>query len=414
MMPSDAKGRETVRELAERVAELAQSPENGARKQLWCDVNSLRRPERPPVVCNLGSGAWNEVLPTSVLVATDPFLRGLEHQLRKSLHKWEIGDDTVLEPCVAVSTVMRLEGPSLWGLPVTHIRPEDASTTAPTDTAWRYEPPIKEESDIDRIVLPRYHHDRGATQTNLDRMDELLGNLLPVRETSAVPGPGAWLHGWATQLRGVEQLLFDLMDRPQWVHRLMRTLMEGHLGVMDQFEQAGVLTPNNVGVMACDDLPQPDSDPEHVRIKDLWGRGESQEFQGVSPAQHEEFLLQYQKPILGRSGLTFYGCCEDLTNKIPLILSIPNLRRFICSPWTDLGKLVDAVGDRYCIEWRQKATDVAYAPDLSAARKHLVDGFERAKGSYIMVVLQELETVNHNPHRLRDWATLAKEVAASC
>ncbi|MBT4821015.1 MAG: hypothetical protein HON70_35220 [Lentisphaerae bacterium] len=414
MMPSDAKGRATVRELAQRVAELAQTSENRARRQLWCDVNSLRRPERPPIVCHPGSGAWNEILPASVLVAADPFLRGLEYQFRKSLHKWEIGDDTVLEPWVTVPTVMRLEGQSLWGLPVTHIRPEDASTVTPTRTAWRYEPPIKEESDIDRIVLPRYHHDREATQTNLERMNGLLGDLLPVRETCAVPGPGAWLHGWATQLRGVEQLLFDLMDCPQWVHRLMRTLMDGHLGVMEQFEQAGVLTLNNVNLMACDDLPQPDSDPQLVRLKDLWGRGESQEFQGVSPAQHEEFLLQYQKPILERSGLSFYGCCEDLTNKIPLILSIPNLRRFVCSPWTDLGTLVDAVGDRYCIEWRQKATDVAYAPDLSAVRKHLVDGFERARGGCLMVVLQELETVNHNPRRLRDWAALAKEVGSAC
>jgi thiol-disulfide isomerase/thioredoxin len=155
------------------------------------------------------------------------------------------------------------------------------------------------------------------------------------------------------------------MDRPEWVHRLMRTLMEGHLGVMDQFEGAGVLTLNNVNKMACDDLPQPDFDGEHVRLRDQWGRGESQEFQGVSPAQYEEFLLQYQKPILERYGLTFYGCCEDLTNKIDMVLSIPNLRKFVCSAWTDIGKLAEATGDRYCIEWRQGATDVVYAPDLS-------------------------------------------------
>ena len=194
----------------------------------------------------------------------------------------------------------------------------------------------------------------------------------------------------------------------------MKTLMDGFLGVLDQFERMDVLTLNNVGFMACDDLPQPDFDGEHVRLRDLWGRGESQEFQAVSPAQHEEFLLQYQKPILERSGLTFYGCCEDLTNKIDLILSIPNLRRFVCSAWTDIGKLAEAVGDRYAIEWRQKATDVVYSPDLSSVEEHLEQGLRLAQGCPIMIVLQELETVNGNPQRLADWCALAKDVGVRC
>ena len=95
-----------------------------------------------------------------------------------------------------------------------------------------------------------------------------------------------------------------------------------------------------------------------------------------------------------------------------LVLSLPNLRRFVCSPWTDLGKLAQAVGSRYSIEWRQKATDVAYAPDLTPIRKHLEHGLRLARGRPILIVLQELETVNHNPRRLPEWAALAKEVGA--
>lgn len=405
----DKKGRDTVRELARKVAELAHTTENAMRLKRWCDVHSLRKPDRPPVTCNLGSGAWDESLPRSTVVAKDRYLAGIEYGFRQTLYKWQLGDDTVVDPYMSVPAVMRLEGQHLWGLPIGYVHKNYADVSL---SAWRYDPPIREESDIERIVLPRYHYDDAATQQSLSRMHDLLGDILPVKRTCAVPGPGAWLHGWATQLRGVEQLLLDLMDRPQWAHRLMRTLMEGHLGVMDQFEKAGVLTLNNTGRMACDDLPQKDFDGVRVRLRDLWGRGESQEFQGVSPAQHEEFLLQYQKPILERSGLTYYGCCEDLTNKIQMILSVRNLRKFVCSAWTDLGKLAAAVGKRYCIEWRQKATDVVYAPDLSAVRKHLEHGLGLARGCYIEIVLQELETTNRNPRRLADWAALAKEVGA--
>lgn len=407
------KARNTVRELARRIAELANSSENEQRCRRWCDVNSLRKPDRPPVICHPGSGAWRELLPDGAPLGDDSFLTGLEVNLRRQLFKWDLGDDTVLDRGMPVGTVMRLEGQHLWGLPVQVVHPEGGSDG--TRTAWRYDPPLREEGDIERIVAPCFRHDRAATQQALDRMDALLGDILPVRETCAVPGPGAWLHGWATQLRGVEQLLVDLMDRPEWVHRLMRTLMEGHLGVMDQFERAGVLTLNNTGLMECDDLPQAGFDPAQVRLRDTWGRGESQEFQGVSPSQHEEFLLRYQKPILERAGLTFYGCCENLTNKIDLILSIPNLRRFVCSPWTDIGKLAAAVEERYAIEWRQKATDVVYASaGLQSVADHLERGLRLAATCPLMIVLQELETVNGNLTRLSEWAALAKDIGARC
>ena len=191
----------------------------------------------------------------------------------------------------------------------------------------------------------------------------------------------------------------------------MHTLMEGWLGVLDQFEASGLLTQNNVGFFACDDLPKADFDGR-VRLRDCWGRGESQEFQAVSPAQHEEFLLQYQKPILERWGLSYYGCCEDLTHKIDLILSIPNLRRFVCSAWTDIETLAGALGNGYCIEWRQKATDVVFASDLSQIETHLEGGLRAAQGTPTMIVLQELETVNGNLSRLHEWTALAKKVGA--
>jgi hypothetical protein len=94
------------------------------------------------------------------------------------------------------------------------------------------------------------------------------------------------------------------------------------------------------------------------------------------------------------------------------VLSIPNLRKFVCSPWTDLAKLVDAVGDRYCIEWRQKATDVVFTPGMGPIREHLRRGLEIARQTPLHVTLQELETVDGRPERLREWAAAAKEIGA--
>ena len=53
----------------------------------------------------------------------------------------------------------------------------------------------------------------------------------------------------------------------------------------------------------------------HVRTRDMWGFGESQETVGVSPAMFGEFIFPYQLPLLERFGLNCYGCCEPLDKR---------------------------------------------------------------------------------------------------
>jgi hypothetical protein len=238
--------RDIVRSLAAQLAEAAHSDEMASRRKLWRDVHSLRLPERPP--CIVHPGCWHELIPDSAYVCSDPWLRGLEAQMRQWLYKLTIGDDTVINPYWEVHTVMDFQGEHFWGLPIGYTHSGVARG------AWAYEPPIREESDLDRIVSPKYVYNAKATAESLERHDELLGDTLPVQRTCTIPTPGAWLHGWATQLRGVTQLLMDMMDRPQWVHRFMTILRDGNLALLDQYEQQGVLTPNTGWFWECDDL----------------------------------------------------------------------------------------------------------------------------------------------------------------
>ena len=106
-----------------------------------------------------------------------------------------------------------------------------------------------------------------------------------------------------------------------------------------------------------------------------------------------------------------YGCCENLTNKIDGVLSIPNLRIFVCSAWTDLAKVVDRVEQDYCIMWRQKASDVVFTEDVSTISRGLMAGAEKLQGCYYQVVLRELQTLEGHSDRLHVWARLAKEAA---
>ncbi|MBP8955260.1 MAG: hypothetical protein KBI47_22920, partial [Armatimonadetes bacterium] len=85
---------------------------------------------------------------------------------------------------------------------------------------------------------------------------------------------------------------------------------------------------------------------------------------------------------------------------------------FVCSAWTDLDRVIEACGDRYTIMWRQPATEVVRHDGLEPIRRHLEDGLRKLRGCHYQVVLRELETLSGHPNRLREWADIAKELAA--
>jgi hypothetical protein len=125
-----------------------------------------------------------------------------------------------------------------------------------------------------------------------------------------------------------------------------------------------------------------------------------------------EFCLEYQRPIIEQFGLSGYGCCEDLTYKIDGVRSLSNLRIFVCSAWTSLEAVQEAVGQDYVIMWRQKASDVVFPDDVETIRYDLETGLKKLQGSRYQIVLRELQTLSGHPDRLHQWTAIAKELAA--
>jgi hypothetical protein len=397
--------RSLVRDLAQQVAELAASPEMEARRQRWRDVNALRQPDRAPVWCR-PAGVWKELLPPDALECEDALCRSVEYHLRQELIKDWIGDDHLIEPWWPVGAAFDRDTEHLWGLPVQQL-------VDSTDLGgWRYDPPLKTEEDFERVQIPTFTYNDEKTQRALSQMDDLLGDILPVR---LVCGPplGAHASVYADQLRGLSAMMLDMKLTPHLVHRLMAKFCEGALRGLRTVEETGLLTPNNYGGMFCSD-PINDAPAEGpVRLHHLWAAANSQEFDEVSPAMWEEFCLHYQLPILQQFGLSQYGCCEDLTTKTAGVLRIPNLRVFVCSAWTDLDQVIEACGDTHCIMWRQSAAEVTLPDGLTHVREHLREGVSKLRGCAYQVVLREIETLPHGVERLREWARVGIEVAGA-
>ncbi len=392
-----------VRDLARRCMELATSAPYEARRQRWRDVNERRRPDRAPVWCR-PAGVWRELLPPDSLQCTDATCRSLEDTFRQHLYKDWVGDDHIFAPWWPVSAVFDCDSPHLWGLPTG----QSVGTTALG--GFRYDPPIKHADDYARLTVPTFTYNPARTQDALSRMGELLGDAMPVRLVCGPPvAPN--LNCYLEQVRGMAPMLDDLAFRPELVHRAMAKFTEGVLRGMRAAEATGLLTTNHHEPMLCSDAVNGTPADGEVRLHNLWVAANSQEFQNVSPRMQEEFLLNYQLPLCQQFGAVQYGCCEDLTRKIEIVLRIPNLRIFVCSAWTDLDRVIAACGTAKTIMWRQSAADVVFPDSLDPIRAHLDDGMRRLRGHYYQVVLREVETLQGHPERIREWAQTAIAMA---
>lgn len=396
--------RSYIQDLAGQVMAAAAEKNNQKVFQRWRDVNALRYPDRAPVWCR-PVGAWEELLPTDDLVCSQAELRSYERYLRQLLIKKDMGDDTPLKPYFPVNAVFDCSPSSQWGVDVNKTLPAEAGG------AWSYDPPLQTAADFERLQIPRFSWNQSRTEQSLEEAHNLLGDVMPVRLQCGEPISGT-LGTYAAELRGLTEIMMDTILNPELLHRLMAYLRDAALQGMADIEASTCLTSNYDDPMTCSEPFGPDPGDGPLSFENRWAAVNSQEFDPVSPAMWNDFCLEYQKPILERFGYTAYGCCENLTQKLDGVLSIPNLRILVCSAWTDLDRVIDKVQQRHVIMWRQKASDVVFTDDTSTIKAHLEEGARKLQGCHYQIVLRELQTLAGYPDRLHVWTDLAQEAAA--
>lgn len=397
--------RDIIRRLARRIAEKAASPENQRVRDKWIRHNALQKTV-PPVVCRAYDVVFEIGEP---LLASDPMERQVERILRILNYKIDLGDDEVFEPLVWIPAVFEDEGP-LFGIAP---RMDTPSGTG----SYRHLPVIASLEEIGRISIPNHRVNEPATALRQERVEELLNGILDVR-INRLRLEDIGLGSHAIMLRGIDALMLDMADRPDFVHALMARLSECHRAYFEAAECHGLLKLNHAGVfsrnaLCTDELPKPDFDGTHVRRKDIWMYADGQEFGIVSPAMTEQFLFRYMLPLLEPFGLVNYGCCESHHNKWHLIRQIPHLRRISVSPWTSMEEAVRELGGKVILNWRVNNSDVVTQVSPERMRAEIHEGLRIADGCPIEIVLQDIETVYGNKQVLFDWVQIAKKEAAA-
>jgi hypothetical protein len=406
-------GKDTVliRELAGRTAEIAALPVQEEKRRVWRRLNGLK-PGRPMVM--IDQVCWNEMEVDGELAlhCADPECRAYEQQLRRTLFQWKhFPVDMVVEPFVRVPLAIRNTG---FGIRTE----EDIAVTDPTNdvVGHKFHNQFENDADLEKMGLPRASHDEAETQRRLSVAHDLFDGLLEVRTGGADLNLSLWdpISTWM----GVEGALLALMDRPDFMHRLVGRMTDGYLGLLDQLEAQGLLCQPQ-SLIHCtgawtDDLPAPGYDPRRPRTRDIWGMGLAQMFSTVSPAMFKEFEVDYATRIFRRFGLVYYGCCDPLDRKMNEVRMIPNVRKVSMSPWADQERGASEIGRQFVFSRKPSPAFLAGERfHADRVRKDLVttrDICER-HGCALEYILKDISTVGYQPERLFEWARVAMEVA---
>jgi hypothetical protein len=411
--PFTTKDRQIVRDLAKRVAEIAADPVMDERRQLWTEHNSLR-PKRPMMLI-FPEGAWVELIPTKNLQCEGDRARAVEMRLRQTIYTYEhFQDDTVVEKEWLASEwwkqgFFRDTG---WGIEIErHEQPEARG-------AYAFKPVIRDSADLKDLHFPEVIYDEAAHNQAVEEMYDLFGEILEVKRTG-VKHISFHMMMICTGWLGLENIMYDLIDRPDFVHEVMTFLEAGHQKWLDQLEEMNLLSLNTDNTYQSTggngyttELPAPGFDPQWVRTIDMWSSSESQEFQVVSPKMHTEFALQYEKRLLARFGLNGYGCCEDLGNKLDDIFTIPNIRRISISPFADVDACAPQLKGDYIFSWKPHPAHLVGQFDKERIRGYLRRTLELARqhGNVLEIILKDTHTCEHHPERFDRWTQICREL----
>lgn len=399
--------RDVLRHLGEQLALISQLPIQAEKIALWKASNGLK-PVRPMVM--IDQMPWHEldVNGELKLQCEDGFCREMETQLRRTLYRWNhMPADFVFERRVVVPKVIHNTG---YGIQVT----QDIAVLDPKNdvVGHIFKDNVRTEADIDKIRVPEVSLDVSATAQREQIARSIFDGILDVQ----MQGMEFWISAWdiIACWRGPEAMLWDLTDRPDFMHKLVGRLMECATAMLDDIEAKGLLACNQSWIHCTgaftDELPKAGFDPARPRARDVWTMTMAQIFSSVSPQMHEEFEINYIIPWCGRFGMVYYGCCEPLDDRLHIIRKLPNVRKVSMSPWVNLQRGAAAIGPDYVFSRKPSPATLAtdrfhpeivqddIAATIAACKQH---------GCPLELILKDISTVRYDPQRLWQWEKIA-------
>ena len=413
--------RQALRTLSARWMEHAGQSVMQDRKRQWQAIKDLKM-EKPMILVE--TCMLPDFVAQNELVCTEPYLRNIEKSLYEIVrHADEIGDDIVVEPFFRTPWAVEI---SDYGVP---IEAHHAIATDGSDLGYSFDFGVRSEKDFEKLHLRTRRVNRAESFRQQALLEELFGDILPVKlggfdPFDPDPGYRPWLGNLFVgltmdlfKLVGNDNLMVWVYDQPDLIHAMMRLFRDDKLAHFRFLEQEGLLYVNTDTWMPCPgsygfvaDLPQADYDGAHVRLKDCWGWLDSQESAGISPKMFNEFFLPYIAEVGQLFGLTYYGCCEAVSDRFEYIAqAVPNLRAVSVSGWCDFFKIGEMLGQQYVYSRKPTPAYISGAqPYWDLLKKDMQATFAAAKNCNLEICFRDIYTIEGDYPRLKRWVEMTR------
>lgn len=401
--------RRVLRKLAYAYQEVMYHPRNFENRALHQAVNDLK-PIRPVVL--IDEIPFHEINYDGSLTlrCEHPYLRQIEYYMRTTLFQWKhFPADMIVKPFIPIEKKVSSTGIGI------KVKDEIlVGDEANNIVAHKYEDQLAEEEAVDRLQIPVITYEEQQTQAAYQLVAEMIGDIVPVK----IVGHGYYITTWddIAMYRGVNNLLIDLIDRPEYTHRLVEKLTQIAISIGEQYEALGLFELGKYDVHCTpaltNDLPSKDFDGEKVRRKDIWGRGAAQIFASVSKDMHEAFDIEYMKRIMEPMGLVYYGCCEPLHNKIDIVEKIPHLRKISITPWADIDVAAEIIGKKYVLANKPNPAFLSTSKlNHEVVTKEVERTLQAVKRNNCScdIVLKDISSVGYRIENLIEWEKIVME-----
>lgn len=393
-----------IRELAKKYMELATDEKQQKINKRMLDTNDLK-PTRPPVMINEIPWYQMDIDGELRCLCSDQRAKDVEFFLRSSIYRRKyLKADTMFEPFYRVTMSYDSTGVGLY--PKDNILKTDDTNYI---VSHEYHDLLEDEEALELIKVPTFTARPDKDEENMAFYTDLFGDSMPVKLCGrGIVYDAPWDR--IVRYRGLENIIYDLYDRPEYLHAIRRRFTDIILSEIDFIEKNNFPIDPTSPDLHC--TPAIASGLKGNGLKATWYRTMSQGFGEVSPEMHFEFDVKYTLEVAERFGYVYYGCCEPLDRKLDILFKIPNLRKVGVSPWAKEEVMAERLGGKYVYSRKPNPAHVAIKTDPEVIRKEVEKTVQLCQkyGCPFDYTLKDISTVSHRPENLIVWSKTVSDV----
>lgn len=403
-----------VAELLQRAAQ----PRQDQLKKLWADHQAMRPTGKIPVCVyyeGIPSTQWQVILGDNAApLCRTAIGRHIENDLRQRL--WiaaNVPDDHIVWPTVTVRPAMARNVD--WGVAF------GLSGSKNPEDARHFTPVFTDGIDVSRLKFADMEVDAAATAAAIEQAHELVGP--GVKVFVQYGHLGYCPFDVAVQMRGMDSIMYDVIDCPDKVHAMMEFLTAAHVQHHLNREKRGWINifPSDDGRYTAFGWRVHSAylaDDFHSRmpaLRDEWAYVSAQTSSGLGPDMYAQFVQPYNQRLasLFCNKTVYYHGCECLDQKLDVLAGLANLRRFHVSPWSSVPAAAAKFAGKAVLEVHSHPGRVFFGQTQAQMKADLQELIRQASTAQLDLNLSDIHNVNNQPHVLTAWAQAAQEVSGN-